>query len=74
MPLWLRASAQTWACRGLVMPGATARLYAARPNSCIGEGEKYRHLKYAYTSVDKKNKFRKIKLNLFKMVFLFLMS
>jgi len=35
------------------MPGANAWLHAPLPNSSIGECEKYRHLRYERTSVDK---------------------
>jgi len=53
--------------RGLVMPGASARLYVLL-NSSIYENEKYRYLKYEKNSLDK-HKFRKIKLKLFQKVF-----
>jgi len=45
--------------KGLEMPRATPWIYVPLPNCSIEEYEKYKHLKYVKTSVDK-NKFLKI--------------
>ena len=56
----LRSHGLARACRGLMMPGATAWLYSPVPNSSNEKSKKCRHLKYV-KPVLMKNKFRKIK-------------
>jgi len=55
---------------GLVMPDATAWVYALIPNSSIEKCEKYRHLKYVKTSAYKNTSFEKL-INKYFSVFCF---